>query len=99
MRKYEIYIGCEFDKDSLPVKANPETLDQLAINYFGGFSRHYVEGGFRHSDGRIAREQSVCYVIFAEDPHFAGIFAADCKILNNQESVCIVNPDNSVQFI
>ena len=99
MRKFEVYCGIEFDKDSKPVQVNMDYLDDLAINYFGGYSRHYVEGGYKHTDGRIAKEQSVCYVVFAEDPHFPGIFAADCKILANQESVCLVNPDGSVEFV
>ena len=89
---YRVIIGTEYDRDGNLIEYDSESnpireLDEQAVSQFGGFTRYRVQGGYRHSNGKVIHEESVVYELACEVNQYPSVygFAKGAKALLNHE--------------
>ena len=103
LRKYEIVAGLGFDKDGKeldPVDV-AETLrgfENSLILLYNGFTRVDATGGF-YGVWEVREEPCAIYILFASTTRDVRISAKGLQYKLKQESVCLVLPDNTVEFV
>lgn len=104
MQKYSLYFGTEFDADGKRIAPDVQNvllskIRRLAVNVFNGYTLNFARGGYRMADGNIVEESTVILDIFANDAERVRTFAAIVRADLSQESVCMVDPSQTVHFI
>lgn len=104
MQAYRVIVGIGQDRHG--AKFSPErvsdSLEQAgndAIETFGGYFVTSGGGGYKHHDGRIVEEPSRAYTILANSVTDVQNWAHNLAQNLGQESVIVIHPDGSAEFI
>ena len=92
MKKFTLYMGLN-DKDAkVQVISTIEAykvVSNIIAKDFGGGTIFEAQGIYRHDDGKIVFEKTLCIeILFAEEPQIKAL-VAELKKIFNQESIAV----------
>jgi len=104
MKEYKIGFGTEFDKDQscIPVAELKRALDRIKHNAmigFGGFTLIDCDGGWVNDNNVHVLEKGKQISLIYHAAKNVRDFAAYVCVKLNQESVVLILPDGTVEFI
>jgi len=105
--EYRITVGTGEDRhgnriNTMARNVNLATVRKAAAEVFGGYTVWQTRGGWINKAGRLVEEPGVTIAVIVTDqhaPYAVHQFAQHCGYWFNQQSVMLVRPDGSADFI
>lgn len=104
MHAYRIIVGTDQDRHGNAIGAEQTDASlayarRNAAARFGGWFETGGAGGYVHHDGRLAIESAIAFTILADIRSAVEAWAIDVARALRQESVVLIHPDGSANFV